>query len=161
MAFLDDIGKKISQTGQDAAKKAKDLAETTKLNLIIDEQKKVINSLYLQLGAKYYAVKGTCPDEELIQLCSDINASMNTIAAFQGEIEKIAASEANSAVVVQGPIKNCPSCGGANATDAAFCHLCGSKLESPEPVPGTFCLNCGQPLKPNAAFCGSCGNKVG
>ena len=54
MAFLDEIGKKISQTGQDMMQKTKDTAESMKLNGAIADEEKRIQTLYLEIGKKYY-----------------------------------------------------------------------------------------------------------
>lgn len=44
MAFFDDLGKKITQTGQGVVQKTKDTAETIKLNgMISDEEKNIVN----------------------------------------------------------------------------------------------------------------------
>ena len=49
-AFFEGLGKKFSQTGQDAMKKTKGLAEISRLNSQIADEEKKLNKLYLKLG---------------------------------------------------------------------------------------------------------------
>lgn len=47
MAFFDEIGKKISQTGQGVVQKTKDMADVAKLNsLISEEEEKSIKIIF-------------------------------------------------------------------------------------------------------------------
>ena len=46
-SFFEGLGKKVSQTGQDAMKKTKELAEMTKINSQISEEEKKLNKLYI------------------------------------------------------------------------------------------------------------------
>ena len=53
MAFLDALGKKISQTGQDVVQKTKDTAEIIKYNTMISDEERRINEFYAQIGKTY------------------------------------------------------------------------------------------------------------
>ncbi|NYB73258.1 hypothetical protein HZF24_03800 [Sedimentibacter hydroxybenzoicus DSM 7310] len=46
MAFLNNLGKKISDAAGTATEKAKDFAETTKLNSAISSEEKQINQYF-------------------------------------------------------------------------------------------------------------------
>ena len=46
-AFFDEVGKKISKTSQGMAQKTKNLTETVKLNSMISDEEKNINSVFL------------------------------------------------------------------------------------------------------------------
>ena len=54
MAFLDDLGKKISNAAQTTVQKSKDLADSAKNSMAISAEEKEINRLYQELGAWYY-----------------------------------------------------------------------------------------------------------
>jgi Double zinc ribbon len=51
----------------------------------------------------------------------------------------------------------CNNCRAINATGAAFCCICGEKIEKAEK---NICASCGAELASGSSFCNSCGNKV-
>ena len=61
MAFFDELGAKLTKTGQMAAQKTNDLAETAKLNMRTGELNKVIQEQYARLGERYFALRGSAP----------------------------------------------------------------------------------------------------
>lgn len=61
MAFLDEIGNKISKVGQDAATKAKKLVDVSKLNGLIADEEKRINACFLQIGKIYFETHAETP----------------------------------------------------------------------------------------------------
>ena len=75
MAFFDDLGAKLSKTGQKTMQKANDLADITKLNLRTSELNKSIQELYAKVGEQYYALHGEQPEEPLSGLCGEISAA--------------------------------------------------------------------------------------
>jgi hypothetical protein len=54
MAFFEDLGKKVTQTGQEAIKKTKIMAQTTKINSQISAEKRVIADNINKIGERYY-----------------------------------------------------------------------------------------------------------
>ena len=57
---------------------------------------------------------------------------------------------------------SCPSCGGANSEDAAFCASCGiafpqQPVASQSSARAAYCASCHAMLEEGAAFCGMCG----
>lgn len=170
MAFFDTLGSKIQQTGQEAVKKTKDLAEITKLNSQISNEEKVVNSLLIQLGQKCYGVSVEIAsinggnnaaesfyaqyNEKLLPICSQISMESSKIEAMKNEIIRIK------------NIKTCPNCGSECPETAPFCSICGQKLpdnlptQQPKAAGFIFCPNCGAQLPGDAAFCTGCGQKV-
>lgn len=61
-AFFEGIGRKFSQTGQDAVKKTKDLAEISRINSQMTEEEKKLNKLYMKLGQLYYQMNKETAD---------------------------------------------------------------------------------------------------
>ena len=47
----------------------------------------------------------------------------------------------------------CPSCGHCNPTDALFCNLCGSRMDTP-------CPKCAHGNPPISSFCNRCGQRL-
>ena len=50
VAFFDNIGKKISDLGQGAMTKTRDLADSARTSAAISDEERKINSYYSQLG---------------------------------------------------------------------------------------------------------------
>ena len=150
MSFFEGIGKKLAQSGQEAAQKAKNTAEIIKLNSMISDEEKRINNLHLQIGKLYYDVYGENPEEQFAQFIIDINDSKAKIEVHKEQIR-----------VVKG-IAECAECGGQVPAESPFCGSCGSPMKSAtvEADDASKCTNCGASLAPGVAFCTGCGSKI-
>lgn len=146
MAFLDEIGKKISQTGQDMVQKTKDTAETMKLSGAISDEEKRIQNLYTEIGQRYFELHADSYEPELEELVLSIKEANTKIDAYNEQIKRLKG------------IVRCPNCGSALADGMAFCTNCGTKAES-APAPRT-CPNCGNVVPEGMAFCTGCGTKL-
>ena len=158
MAFFDEIGKKITKTGQDVMQKTKDTAETLRLGGLVSDEEKRINAWMTQLGNAYFTLHASDPEPQLEALIASIRESQEKIAEYNEQIKKL------KGVAV------CPQCGREVAHGATFCSSCGASLQqsaqeqpaseqtqqSAEPI----CPKCGAKLPPDAAFCTVCGNKL-
>ena len=154
MAFLGDISKKISATGQTVVHKAKGMADITGLKSQISDEQRKIDKYYQNLGKLYYDLQHKDPIPELQELVALIRNSYYKI----DELNKMITSIEN--------IKTCPVCGTPLEDNIVFCVGCGSRIENSNPpsregtVPDTkFCVNCGSKIPKAAAFCVKCGAK--
>ena len=152
MAFFDDVGKKIAQTSQSAAQKAKNMAENVKLNGQITDEEKRINNSFMQIGKAYYESYGNEPDQLFAQMIAEINDSRAKIAFYSEQIEQLKG------------IVRCPNCGGEVPYGAPFCSLCGSPIGAATATApaanGMVCEKCGAPVSADTVFCTTCGNKI-
>ena len=150
MSFFEGIGKKLAQSGQEAAQKAKNTAEVIKLNSMISDEEKRINNFYLQIGKLYYETYGENPEELFAQFIADINECKAKIVVHTEQIR-----------VVKG-IAECGECGGQVPAGVPFCSSCGAamKYAAADSDSGNACNNCGASLEPDVAFCTGCGTKV-
>jgi len=167
MNFFDKLGNKITSTSKEVSQKAKDFAETTKLNSSINAEQNKINSLFIDLGKKYYELKSDNPETEYTEIIDRINTAKQTIVNLNQQIDAIKAANA---------AKTCTFCGAVLNDDAVFCVKCGAKAEvKPVPPEDDFvadvdivveqsvkktCKVCGMTLDNNAVFCTGCGTKV-
>lgn len=153
MAFFDDLGKKISQGGQAAIQKSKELAEVAKLNSLISDEEKNINNNYFQIGKLYASIhKMDCED--------DFRGMINTIQ----ESEKKIADYKEQVKVIKGIVK-CEKCGGEVALTSAFCNSCGAPMPKRVPVKKQdentiICDSCGKSVKKGLRFCTACGSTM-
>lgn len=151
MAFLDDLGAKLSKTGQKTMQKANELADITKLNMRTGELNKAVQELYAKVGEQYYALHRSRPEEALAPLCGEIDAAMAEMDQIKADIQRIR------------QIKVCPSCGYENPSDASFCCKCSAALpELPrrEEPAGPVCPSCGAAVMEGAMFCTKCGTRL-
>lgn len=161
MAFLENLGKKVGEAAQAAAKKSNEIVETTKLNSNINSEEDKIQKLYVQLGKAVYerfTQTGTAEDYAQ-EACQAITAHQENIAALREKIAEIKG------------IKSCINCGAEMERSQVFCSKCGTKNELPAPTASEaptdqeaaakpVCPSCSAELTPGSAFCTNCGAKV-
>lgn len=151
MAFLDVLGKKITQTGQDVVQKTKDTAEVIKYNSMISEEERRINELYAQIGKMYVDLHADSFEVPFTEMINGIKDAQAKIAEYREHI-----------IQVKG-VFTCPNCGEELPLNVAFCSACGTKIEKQEPTtpnPNTrYCQDCGAPMQEGYVFCINCGAK--
>jgi len=130
MAFFENIGKRISDAGQNVAQQTKNLADITQLSNTISEKQKGIRQLYLNLGQAYYKSHKEDPMAEESEIIQQINTLFWEIAQCRDKIAQIRSSNASSARTEQSEEAGilCPKCGAAVAEGNLFCNQCGNKL---------------------------------
>lgn len=89
MAFLDKLGKKISEVADTASDKAKDFAETTKLNQAISAEEKQITQYFLDLGKFIFENEKDNPESPVAEMCSKILDSQSEIEELKRKITEI------------------------------------------------------------------------
>lgn len=116
MAFFDDLGKMITQTGQDAVNKTKEVAEVAKLNSNISSAKNRIDDLYRQIGQTFAERNADTTEEPYAGLLAQIVEQKRMIADMQQEIGALKG------------FRSCPGCGAKVADGVAFCGRCGAQM---------------------------------
>ena len=154
MAFFEQIGKHLSDAGQNVAQQTKKLADVTQLNSTISEKQKKISQLYLAIGRSYYERHKTeeNPQEEAEKI-AEINAIAAEIAEAREKIKRL-----------KGVIK-CEKCGAEIPADAAFCNVCGNKINSADAAETELqqeriCPVCHEKVDKGNFYCKHCGAKV-
>ena len=120
MAFFDKLGNTISAAGKTGLSKAKEIKDTARIALDIQEREGAIRKLYQDLGQAYYHAHKDDEDSEYTQI-EEIKAAFEEIGELKAAKDGIRG------------IRRCPECGAAIADDANFCSSCGAKCEKPEP----------------------------
>ena len=154
MSIFGQIGKRISQTGQDASQKVRDIRGTIKLNNQIAEEKRSIDEMLMRIGETYYELHNEDPEEAFAEFIDSINASEVKIDECRRQINYIKS------------LAECPVCGRLNDKDAAYCPKCGAKMPQmivepgPEDAGERVCEICGTKVEKGILFCPVCGSLV-
>lgn len=161
MSFLENLGKKVGEAAQAAAKKSSELVEVTKLNANINSEEDKIQKLYAQIGRTIFEkFEQTGAAEDAVkEACEQIVAHKENIKALR---EKIAE--------VKG-IKQCINCGAEMERTQLFCAKCGTRNDLPQQpaetqpaeqaaAPAPTCPSCNAELAPGSLFCTNCGTKL-
>lgn len=182
MAFFDDLGKKISQAGQSAVQKTKEITEVAKLNGAISDEEKKINYNYYQIGKLYYAMHASDFETDFSGMIEAIKESEQKVVEYRQQIqdikgvvrcEKCGAEVASNvafcsscgAPMPKQTVKEnenlirCSSCGQMVDKDMRFCIYCGANMKN-SATSKTTCTNCGAELNKDDAFCTECGTKI-
>lgn len=156
MAFFEQLGKRLTDAGQNVAQQTKNLADVSQLNSAISDREKKISQLYLSIGQQYYERHKGDLSAEHRELINEINTLQAEIAQNREKIKQI-----------KGVVK-CPQCGAGVPLNAAFCSVCGTKMIQPVP-PATvnvedggvrYCPKCHAAVAADNLFCNVCGTKM-
>ncbi len=149
MAFLKDLGKKITEGVQDASEKASELVEVNKLNSAISKENNAINEVKRQIGEKIFAMhrSGVAVPETLLNELRSIDTHLQTIAGLEANIAELK-DEPTAYRAPAAPVT--PTTPAADPTPTPV---------EPSAAEVQFCGNCGAKLVEGAAFCGECGQK--
>lgn len=122
MAFFDDLTKKISQAGQTAVQKTKEMADVAKLNSSISDEERKIGDIYREIGKLYDSLHGRNPEVDFAALIASIRDSEGKIAGYKQQIKDI------KGVVC------CEKCGAEVSQNASFCSACGAPMPVVKPA---------------------------
>lgn len=153
MAFFEQIGKRLTDAGQNVAQQTKDLADVTKLNNAISEREKKISQLFLLIGRSYYEGHKDDPAAEELDKITEIDSLYSEIFANRDKIKQIKG------------VTKCENCGADVPLNAAFCNACGTKVVRKETVSQNtgnerLCPACHAIVEEGNLFCNHCGAKI-
>ncbi len=151
MPFFEEMGKVVSQVGNDTIRKTRDFSDVTKLNTQISYSENAIKEIFGQIGRKYFEENAKEIPEGYGELFQNISIQMNKIEECRNQIN-----------LIKGLIC-CRKCGSVVSNKSVFCPSCGEKmLEMPaiDAVGGKVCSSCGAFVKPDQKFCTNCGKII-
>lgn len=149
MAFFDDLGKKLSQAGQTAVQKTKEMTDIARINSMISDEEKKVNDNYYQIGKLYAAMHQTDFESDFAGMITAIKESETKIRDYKQQIQDI-----------KGVVR-CEKCGAEVASNVAFCSSCGAPMPKQDMLENNSnlikCTGCGAMVDKNMRFCTSCG----
>jgi len=116
MAFFEELGKTISDTGKEVATKAKALTETIQLKTQISVEKTKLEEAYAVIGKQFYEANKE-PDEAYAKAYEAVRASRERIAALEIELSQ---SEGT---------RICAECGAKVPKSSYYCGKCGAPVK--------------------------------
>lgn len=148
MAFFNDFSKKLSQAGQTAVQKTKEMTDIARMNGFISDEEKKVNNNYFQIGKLYVAMHQSDFENEFAGMIMAIYESETKIRDYRQQIQDIKG------------IVRCEKCGAEVARGVAFCSSCGSSMPKVMTNNANLvkCTSCGAMVDRNMRFCTSCGN---
>ena len=144
MDLFNKIGKKITVVSKGAVQQAKNYTEVSRMNSLIAEKKKRIETLFSEIGRDYY-------DRHIDDRESTDKARVDEIKALYEQIGKI---EEQSKEIKESIF--CPNCGAMLPAGTQICTGCGYNFAAANKV----CPSCGALVREDSQFCGSCGAEL-
>ena len=128
MGFIDEIGRKVTNAGQQNIQVVKDFSEKTKINtLISDEEKKIKNACY-EIGKIYMSLHKQDFEQDFAVWMGIVNESEQKIEDYKRQIGAMKS------------VKRC-SCGAELIEGMAFCAVCGKPVQKQEPMDEIKCIH--------------------
>lgn len=116
MAFLEQLGKKITSTSQDVAEQTKKLADITRLNSEISSKEKEMEGHLITLGKEYYLAHRDDSNHESVLKVKDLRLAIKNLRDDVGKLKGT---------------KRCKDCGSDVVITHAFCPNCGVSMPKP------------------------------
>lgn len=117
MAFLDELGKVISDKSKEAANKVKDITGVIQLKSKLSAEKEKVNKAYISLGKAYYDRHEASLEDEYDDEFKIIQAGLIKIAVLEDEIAELEGTRV------------CAECGAKVDKEALYCSKCGAPME--------------------------------
>ncbi|MEY8354848.1 zinc ribbon domain-containing protein [Lachnospiraceae bacterium 54-53] len=124
MAFFEELGKTLSDTGKEVATKAKALTETIQLKTQISAEKTKLEEAYAVIGKQFYEANSE-PEEAYAKAYDAVRASRERIAALEIELTQ---SEGTHI---------CAECGAKVPKNSFYCGKCGAPVKEADSEPET------------------------
>lgn len=113
---FEDISKKLKKFSKDTAAEVQKLNEVRQLNSRINDEKKKLNTIYMEMGKKLYSRYKEEPLEGFEDEMRTIEEKFSMIDLLQAQIRTV------KGVVL------CPRCNAEVSVQERFCPNCGSKM---------------------------------
>lgn len=116
--IFDDVATTAGSLAKSAAKKAGEVAESTKLNITIRSEQHKLEGMFTTLGKLFYEqAKGTDVRAQIVAQVMEIDEEKQTI----DDLRTILVESTGKVI--------CQSCGKGIDIDNAYCPICGKKQE--------------------------------
>lgn len=162
MGFIDSmkdiatfVGDSVEKGAKTVSATSRKIAEKSKIKREIATLEGDINTLYIEIGKKYFEEISEAPSEKYAEEVEALKAKTERIEKFRLLLMSLEEKQ------------KCTDCGAEVYKEQNFCDKCGAKvvkIEAPE-IEGynmlkKKCPNCEMPADDNQAYCEHCGTKL-
>ena len=116
MAFFDRLTKTVTEASQKTLAKTKELADTSRLSVMIAEQERIANNQYLEIGKLYVSTHKDNYEEDFSGMIAAIADAEAKIRDYKKQIQAIKG------------VQRCENCGAEVPNGSAFCSSCGAAM---------------------------------
>lgn len=113
---LEELGRKVKKFSRDTVAEVQRMNEVRQFNARIHEEKKLLNSVYMEIGKKLYQQYKDAPLEGFQDEFHRIEERFTAIEVYADQVRKIRG------------VRLCPNCNTEVSVTEKFCSNCGSKL---------------------------------
>lgn len=116
MAFIDELKKGISATGQTVVQKTKEISETVQMKAQLNSEKNALTKSYASIGKQVFEAAK----------CEDAEKYESEFSAIQKSLDKI--KELEKQLTEMDGCIFCGECGARIEKNSVFCNRCGAKI---------------------------------
>jgi hypothetical protein len=117
MAFLNDLGKMLGETGKTAAGRVKDMSSAIQLRAKVSAEEDSRDKAYMAIGKKIFEQHTAVFEDEFASEFRTINEASERIRDLEARISELEGTRV------------CPECGARVARGAKYCSACGAPME--------------------------------
>lgn len=117
MAILNEIGRGLSNTGKQVAKKTKEFSDSMQLKSQINAERETINRLYASIGKQVFKEALEEDEKKFFTEFGSIRKSMKKKAELEAELSNIDGCFF------------CSQCGARIDKRSIFCNRCGARVD--------------------------------
>ena len=124
MAFFDELGKALSDTGTVVVGKTKDITGALQMKAKVSQEKDKVNQAYIELGKAFYDILQMAPEERFAETVKAISDGQKKIEELEHQIMELEGTRV------------CAECGAKIPRGGKFCSKCGAPLPEMPPKNG-------------------------
>lgn len=113
---FEELSKKFKKIGKDTVTEVQKLNEIRQLNSRVNEEKKALNTIYMEMGKKLYEQYKDAPLEGFEAEIQAVEEKFSMIDLFQDQVRSVKG------------VALCPSCNMEVGAGERFCSNCGGKM---------------------------------
>jgi hypothetical protein len=117
MAFLNDLGKMLGETGKTAAGRVKDMSSAIQLRAKVSAEQDSRDKAFMAIGKKIFEQHAAVFEDEFAAEFRTISEASQRIRDLEARISELEGTRV------------CPECGARVARGAKFCSSCGAPME--------------------------------
>lgn len=146
MNFFRKLGKMATDIAYVAVYKTGAARKIRKINMMLEDESRNIDALYLEIGKAYF-------DAHLADTDCEFSDKVLAIKEAQQKIE-----DGEKKKLILRKVQRCEKCGAEMPETMLYCIACGNKM--PVTEEHEVCAHCATSMPKGMRFCTECGNRL-